>query len=122
MDIVQVSAVAVAVLAEFFKGSITEVGKKMGDDLFEYMKKKFKGRKEAETALKDFQRWPTDELKRALLAEQIMIEMEKDITFASFISNWIDRVFQDKKEIFVNEIGSVNTLVQIGTMDGDINL
>lgn len=122
MEILQISALATLLLTEFFKSSVTEVGKKFVGGLFELIKKRFGGQKWAEKTLTELQNSPSDEEKQALLRKQIEQEMARDEKFASLISEQVNKIIQNRQTIFVNDIGKVNNLIQINTFNGDINL
>ncbi len=122
MDILQVSGFIILLLTEFFKSAVSESGKKAIGSLLELIKTKFKGKKEAEKTLSDFQESPDDTKKQLLLKEQVKIEMLKDEKFASLLTDLVNNVLANRQAIFNNDIDEVNTLIQINTLNGNINL
>lgn len=122
MEILQISALATLLLTEFFKSSVTEIGKKFIGDLFELIKNKFNGQKGTEKMLTELQNSPNDKEKQASVSKQIEQEMARDKKFASLISEQVNKIIQNRQTIFNNEIGEVNNLIQINTLNGDINL
>ena len=122
MDILQVSGIIVLLLTEFFKSAVSESGKKTIGSLLELIRAKFKGKKEAEKSLNDFQGSPNDAKKQLLVKEQIKIEMLGDEKFASLLTDLVNNVLTNRQTIFNNDIDEVNTLIQINTLNGNINL
>jgi len=122
MDTLQVSGIAVLLLTEFFKSAVSESGKKTIGSLLELIRVKFKGKKEAEKSLNDFQESPDDAKKQLLVKEQIKIEMLGDEKFASLLTDLVNNVLTNSQTIFNNDIDEVNTLIQINTLNGNINL
>ena len=122
MDILQVSGIIVLLLTEFFKSAVSESGKKTMGSLLELIRAKFKGKKEAEKYLNYFQGSPNDAKKQLLVKEQIKIEMLGDEKFASLLTDLVNNVLTNRQTIFNNDIDEVNTLIQINTLNGNINL
>lgn len=122
MDILQVSGFVVLLLTEFLKSAVSESGRKVVGSLLELIKAKFRGKKEAEKILNDFQESPNDTKKQLLLKEQVKIEMSGDEKFASLLADLVNNVLANRQVIFNNDIDEVNTLIQINTLNGNINL
>jgi hypothetical protein len=98
-------------------GAFTAAGK-----LLELVKRKFRGKAEAEMSLEALAAAPEDPAAQTAVEKSLTTEIEQDPQFASTLSGQLTQIANTKADVaFVNNIqGDVGKIASFGTVHGDV--